>query len=102
VANRDGDVNRAVTGWVGKQLPERRGRPVAQGGALTAGQHRRHLLGQRGKHRADQIDAAVRSPQATCLQSSVDPVGTDTSTEELTAGDHPVLASCQRGDGLLT
>jgi hypothetical protein len=71
---------------------------VAQDGTIATSQHRGHLLGQRVDDRADQIDAAVQAAQAICPQPTVDPSGAEPGTQELTASDHPVLASRQRCD----
>jgi hypothetical protein len=92
VPNGNGDFDRVVEGWVGKQVPERAGASVADDRALAAREDRR-LLARMGRgDRTDRVDPSVERSKPPGLDKVVNRVRAEAGIAELGTGDDAVLS----------
>ena len=86
--NRDVDPRRSSL----PQSPEVRGRPVAERGALAAGEHGGHSPSRSVEPRvADRVNPAVDDVEAPGGHAVVDRAGPEAEVPQLGAGDHAML-----------
>jgi hypothetical protein len=89
-----GDFNRSA--WVMHQAPERRRTPVAQQRPLATSKHgRQPSPPMTHSPRAPEVHPAMHASKPTCFDAPLDRPHTQAAIQQLAAGDHRVLTSCQ-------
>ncbi len=79
-----------------------RSRQAAENGPFAAREHGRHVTRlDAGRAMAHEIHAVVHPMQLPLAQAPLDRVATDTESQQLGAGHHPVLAGGDQGDFVL-